>query len=146
MCADSLHFVVPSLLSKLRTTIAAIDMAFDLGYEYIRVTLAFKVGDPLPNPGAWIPLGEKQVGKFCRGEHAVLHISHCGCYVPYQLFNVGEMDGNKLYLYRRVKTGAQDALLVRGVPKVPYVTWVDQVLLFQCIGSESLCLFVVGRN
>ena len=136
----------PSLRSKLRTTIAAIDMEFDNGYEYIRVTLEFKVGDPVPHSGAWIPLGEKQVGKFSRGEHAVLHISNCGCYVPYQLFNVGEMDGNKLFLYRRVKTGALDALLVRRVPKVPYVTWVDQVLLFQCIGSESLCLFfVVGR-
>ena len=118
---------------------AAVDMSADFGYEYVRVNLDFEMGQELPHPYAWVPLGETQVQKFAHGEHAVLMISFCGCGIPYQLLAEGEMDGHKLFFYRRVKNSERDAILIRRVQKVPYVTWVDLVLLFQCIGSESIC-------
>lgn len=117
----------------------AVDMSADFGYKYVRVNLDFGVGQPLPHPYAWVPFGETQVQKFARGEHAVLMISWCGCGIPHQLLDEGKMDGYKLFLYRRVKSSERDAILICRVEKVRYVTWVDLVLLFQCIGSESIC-------
>ena len=102
---------------KLRATMTAVDMSAEFGYKYVRVNLDFEVGQPLPHPYARVPLGETQVQKFACGEHAVLMILWCGCGIPYQLLDEGEMDGYKLFLYRRVKSSERDAILICRVGK-----------------------------